>query len=335
MEKIAFAIEHYFQEALGQKVKVHLWRKQKELPFFLLDSYNFYEFKLLTNACLLMVAKKGLEVTPALVRKHWEQLLKKWDGPCIFVQETISAYNRKRLIEHRVPFLVPGNQLYLPELGIDLREHFRKLRNPKKFLSPATQAIIVYALLKKAKEKLNPSYLVKELGYTHMTMTRALDELEEASIGTVYREGRERFWVFEGSKRELWEQTKPMLRSPVKTRVWLKHKKPKIAAGLTALSYFTMINPPTVPVYAISWEEWKRWKKSEVEELPSSEEAAFELEIWYYDPHLFAKDSAVDLFSLYLSLQTNGDERIETAMEELAPVCIINDMQSFGHWSKK
>jgi len=141
--------------------------------------------------------------------------------------------------------------------------------------------------------------------------------LEDASIGTVYREGRERFWVFEGSKRELWEQTKPMLRSPVKTHVWLKHKKPKIAAGLTALSYFTMINPPTVPVYAISWEEWKRWKKSEVEELPSSEEAAFELEIWYYDPLLFAKDSAVDLFSLYLSLQTSGDERIETALEEL------------------
>jgi hypothetical protein len=30
------------------------------------------------------------------------------------------------LIEQKVSFIVPGNQLYLPDLGLDLREYFRQ-----------------------------------------------------------------------------------------------------------------------------------------------------------------------------------------------------------------
>ncbi len=29
-------------------------------------------------------------------------------------------------IAQKVPFIVPGNQLYLPDLGLDLREYFRQ-----------------------------------------------------------------------------------------------------------------------------------------------------------------------------------------------------------------
>jgi DNA-binding MarR family transcriptional regulator len=314
MENIVRALESYLQEVLGLKVKAYPWKGQNKLPFFLVDSYNFYEISLLKRSCLLMVAKEGTEVTPALVRKLWEEVLKKWDGLCIFVQSAISTYNRKRLIEHRIPFVIPGTQIFLPDLGIELREHFRTLRAPKKFFSPATQALVIFALHQTTYESLIPSEMTKELGYTQMTLSRAFDELEDAGIGTINRKGRERLWIFNGSKRELWEQTKPMLRSPVKLRVWIKDKKPKIFAGLSALAHFTMLNPPSLPVYATSWEEWK---KSGRQELPSPEGATFELEVWYYDPFLFANKNMVDLFSLYLSLEANMDERIESALEEL------------------
>ncbi|EFB40206.1 MULTISPECIES: hypothetical protein [Parachlamydia] len=42
-----------------------------------------------------------------------------------------------------------------------------------------------------------------------------------------------------------------------------------------------------------------------------------ELEVWNYDPELFAKDGIVDPFSLYLSLQESKDERVEGALEEM------------------
>ena len=52
----------------------------------------------------------------------------------VYVTGALASYERKRLIEQKVPFMVPGNQLYLPDLGIDLREYFRQrppLRTPR------------------------------------------------------------------------------------------------------------------------------------------------------------------------------------------------------------
>lgn len=63
--------------------------------------------------------------------------------------------------------------------------------------------------------------------------------------------------------------------------------------------------------------EWDAWKQSGVEEVPSPDGAAVEPEIWHYDLDLFAKNSIVDPFSLYLSLKAIQDERIESALQEL------------------
>ena len=136
--------ENYLLEVLGLKVKTRPWKGQSKLPFFLIDSYNFYEIILLKKSCLLMVVKEGVDVTPAQVRLHWEQAQRKWDGLCVYVQNTISPYNRKRLIEHRIPFVIPETQIFLPDLGIELREHFRALRAPKKHFRPATQALVIF-----------------------------------------------------------------------------------------------------------------------------------------------------------------------------------------------
>jgi len=58
-------------------------------------------------------------------------------------------------------------------------------------------------------------------------------------------------------------------------------------------------------------------KHSGLEELPESDGASSELEIWNYNPELFSKDGIVDPFSLYLRLEADGDERIESALENM------------------
>ncbi len=320
MKKLMEDLKHYLEEILALKIKVRLWAKQKELPFFLVDYYEFYEMDLLSQLCLLMVAKEDLEITPTTVQKHVEQVKKKWSGLCIYVHQGISSYNRIRLIKHRVPFIIPGNQMYLPELGMDLREYFKKIaKNNTRILSPATQAIVIYALLQEEPIKFTPSEIAKLLGYTVMTMTRGFDELKAAKIGQVHKQGRERTWSFIGSKKELWEQAKPLMSNPIKTHTWLKQttsiKKIKVASGLSALSHYSMLNAPFTPIYAISLDAWKNVLKDVI--LPSSEEAVAELEIWHYNPNLFAVEGCVDPFSLYLTLKDNNDERIESALDEM------------------
>lgn len=311
-------LEVYFYEVLSIQVEIRPSKIGSDFPFFLGSTYQFYEMSLFEHSCLLMQPKENIQVTPALAKKHWEQIQKKWKGLCIYIQSTISSYNRKRLIEHRVPFIIPGNQMYLLDLGIDLREHFRKpFSQAVDSFNPATQAVIIYALLHDLKEGLTPSSMAQKLDYSQMTMTRAFDELQAANLGEIIRQGKERRWYFKENKPELWKQAKVFLRSPIKNRTWLTKRKPLIVAGLSALSHFSNLNEPSLPIFAIGPAQWKALKNSSIVEVPSSEEALIELEIWHYNPNLFSKNKIVDPYSLYLSLENVKDERVETALEDM------------------
>lgn len=316
MHRLIEPLRDYFSKTLKIQLDIHPWTQNDQLPIVLNQFYDFYETRIFKSPCLLMISKENT-LTPAIIRKHVEQVQKIWNHPCIYIQEFVTPYNRQRLMEHHIPFVVPGNQMYLPELGIDLREHFRQLRSRSvKSFSPATQAVLLYVLQHKLKPYI-PSELAKNLSYTLMTMSRAFDELERANIGQVTKQGKERRWYFTGDKKELWNEAKSYMRNPVKFRTWIPDKKSGILAGLSALAEFSQLNPPELPVVALSFDQWKILKKSGIEELPSPEAAAIEVEVWNYDPDLFAKKNFVDQFSLYFSLNDNQDERVQTALEEM------------------
>jgi hypothetical protein len=320
MTKENILLKCYLYDILGIQITIHRWKEQNKLPFFLTNTYDFNEIQLLGHPCLLMSAKKNAEVTTSEVLKHQKLVQKQWDGLCIYLPNKISAYSRKQLIEHQTPFIVPGNQLYVPDLGMDLCEHYRKLRrHPIKHFSPSTQAVVIHVLLRGIQAHFTPSELAKTLGYTLMTMTRAFDELEMANIGEIKRHGKERWWQFEGGKRELWNQAKPFMKTPVKKHTWAIHTKPIAIAGLSALAHYSMLKTPKRPTYALGVEQWKIWKQEGIEERPSAEDSSFDLEIWHYNPDLFLskKSHIVDPFSLYLSLNLNVDERIESALSEM------------------
>ena len=137
-----------------------------------------------------MISKNDIELTPNTIQKHWQQVTKKWNDPCIYISNTISSYNRKRLIQHHIPFIIPNNQIYIPDFGFDLREYFKQQRIHKKFFSPATQIVIISTLLREKSEKLIPSELAAALGYSPMTMTRVFNELEAAGIGKLIKKER-------------------------------------------------------------------------------------------------------------------------------------------------
>lgn len=319
-KKLLQKLKLYIQEILQIQVTTRLWKRRDELPFYLLNLYEFYEIKLLEKSYLLMISKEDIGILPTEVRRHMNQVEKTWSGPCIFIQQTISSHHRARLIKKHIPFIVPKNQMYLPDIGIDLREHYTKMKTKKaKLLSPATQAVVLLALFDSQNKKYFTVELSKRLGYTVMTINRAFDELRATKIGEVQWEGKERVWTLSNSKKELWEQTKKIMRNPVRKRIWLREfepeRKPKVIAGLSALSENSMLNPPALPIYALSLNEYKNLAKDEI--LSSYEDAAAELEIWDYDPHLFQQEGCVDPFSLYLSLIDSIDPRIESALETM------------------
>lgn len=324
MQNLTKSLKSYLQDTLDVSVDPVQWEGAKRLPFFLRDLYRFYTFNLMNVRCLIMAVRGKEEQTPAVIRKHFDQIGNYWEGGQVYLAPQVTAYNRKRLIQQKVPFIVPGNQMYLPMLGIDLREHFRKSHSGGSLLSPSTQTVVLYALNHAPiAGELTPSCLANHLGYTVMTLTRAFNELEAAGLAEIRIQGRERKLRFNAPRRDLWEKAKAVLRTPVRKRVYLKHglmSLPGCMAGLSALAQYTLLAPPANPVIAMGASDFRELKKrNDIAELNGpGEPGVAETEIWSYTPGLFSNEQGlVDPFSLYLSLREIEDERVESALTEM------------------
>jgi DNA-binding MarR family transcriptional regulator len=256
--------------------------------------------------------------------KHALWLLGKTGLRCLFILDTVGAYERKRLIESKIPFLALGQQLYLPDLGLDLREQFSAPRRVNFKITPAAQVVVLAALLKRMDpwSEFTGASLAQQFCYTKMTMTRALDELRQLEL--VECEGERRFarhhFLVKG--RELWEKARPFLRSPVKKRFYADEWFPgcDFKAGESALEEMTMLAAPKRAIWAITSDEWKQIQKEPgLHIIPdvSKDLARAEFEIWHYAPRLLAENPLVDRLSLALSLESINDDRVQIAINEL------------------
>jgi len=312
------------------------WNEAAELPRYLTQTYNFRELTLLRTSCLLMLPTGKL---PALedVQRHLQLIERRAQRPVLLGLDSVTPTQRKRLIERHIAFVVPNRQLYLPPLGIDLRERFAaEPRQPSAVLSRSTQAILFAGLLGRWGSDAYSSQIARWLGYSAMTLSRARKELEEHELLVPALPGvsaTKHRWTLTVTAKELLleEKYRPILRSPVVRRVWLdRHHLPAEIfplAGLTALAEQTMLVAPSTQVLAISEARFKALTSSRTEIFEAPQPGCIELELWAYDPATVTDETApyVDSLSLYVSLQDAAihDERIAQAchrlIESLAP----------------
>lgn len=313
----------YLREILGVEAVFTPFTDLGRLPLHITESYKIAQCTLMGRE---FMALQGHDAgpTPAAMAKHADWLHQKTGLRCLFLLETVSAYQRRRLIEARIPFLAPGQQLYLPDLGLDLREQFRTPQRHSQSLSPAAQVVVLACLLRRLdpQSEFTGAGLAEQFGYTKMTMTRALDELRQLEL--VECEGERRFarHHFLITGRELWEKARPVLRSPVKKRVYVDEwfAGCDFKAGESALSELTMLGFWKHDTWAITSGEWKKIQTEPgLHMIPevSKDMAHAEFEIWHYDPRLLAEKPLVDPLSLALSLTHMNDDRVQIAIDEL------------------
>ena len=119
---------------------------------------------------------------------------KRWDGEVIYVTAGTDSARRKQLIDQKVPFVVPGNQVYLPMLGIDLREHFKSSPGSRGIVEPCGASCIPPSPAAPDKGALSPREMAECLGYAAMSMSRAFDELESTALVVVPAPESEGSW---------------------------------------------------------------------------------------------------------------------------------------------
>jgi DNA-binding MarR family transcriptional regulator len=322
-DSIQGSVRLYLGETLGIRPSFTEWEDSDRLPYTIRSGYDFCEISLLDRQFVAISPKDGEEFSAAKLAKHIAWIDQHYQKAGLFIAIGLEAYNRKRLIEQKIPFIVPGNQIYLPDLGIDFREHLRKVRKKPRQLSPSAQVVLLAKLLGKLTTEVWTATLLAEIfRSTKMTMSRVIDELEGNELIEARSEGREKQIHFKVTGRELWEKAQPILRSPIQKRVFVEKTDWSIGtiAGLSALSEQTMIVEPSRKVRALTSKEWKSLQiDANLRIIPeaSYDLAPIELEIWKYDPKVLSKSGLVDPLSLYLSLAHTDDERVEGALHDL------------------
>jgi DNA-binding MarR family transcriptional regulator len=300
---------------------VRPWAERNRLPIFLKQAYEFYLVKVLGRECLAIVDRGNDEVSPATIRRHTEHLLDKFPGDVIYVRDRVAAYQRKRLIEQRVPFIVPGNQMYLPSYGIDLREFYRRLHETPEAFSPAAQLVLLHLLLRSPTGRHTPNELAKCLGYSKMSMSRVLRELENRPFARTETVGRNRLLAIADDRQRVWKEALPFLRNPATKRCHVSRpNKPirGVTAGLSALAHYSMLSAAPQKTVAMTAARWRTIQAQlELKPASPSDTETITVEVWSYDPLILAEDDFVDRLSLFLSLRETSDERIEAALAEM------------------
>ena len=282
--------------------------------------YRICDGRIAGRHCVFLVTNDH-GATPSAIAKHVGLVRSAVDAIVVFVAPALSPHNRARLIRHRVPFAVPGNQLYMPDLAIDLREHFRARRRRRAdILSPAAQAVLFHRLLRLDEAATTPSLIAVPLHYSAMSIGRAFDELAETGLAQTERHGKERRLRFKAEGRALFDAARDLLRTPVRAERPISHVRGFGAlkrAGESALAELTDLSPPPLDTFAVAARDWKKTADHDGLFETDRDNADGIVETWAYDPAGLSGTHVVDRLSLYAQFRDHRDERVSLAAERL------------------
>lgn len=310
--------KRYLEETLDVSVQISSTDLFAQLPYFYSEYYRIYDLVLNGVSYLLCEARDILLAKQ--IRIQLSELESLMGKQAIFLNTEINTNLRRSLVENRVSFIIPNNQIYLPKLGIVFNEHYRNTFIAKERLSPAAQVILLRAILNHEYDLVTASEYAKSLKYTVMSISRAFAELQEYGLVSREEHWREKpfMWLFRS--RELWEKALPILINPVRRDIWIQSSEtlPYCLAGISALSKYSMINEDDFLTYAtISSIAKNNFDILEVSHGSRQADKVNQLQIWRYNPKLISNEDIVDRLSLYLSLKDSTDERIQISLDEM------------------
>ncbi len=150
----------YIDDLFGVRLTLHEYIDVNKLPVFLTQKYDFYLARMFENQFLIMYIKNDNELSLSAIKKH-KNKLENINYDVVLVIDRLSNYRRQSLIKNRMPFIVPGLQIYLPFIGIAYKEclenkYKKDILNDesvrKKKFTPAEQALYLDLIVNDTKK---------------------------------------------------------------------------------------------------------------------------------------------------------------------------------------
>ncbi|WP_367066886.1 hypothetical protein [Oryzisolibacter sp. LB2S] len=188
-------------------------------------------------------------------------------------------------------------------------------------LGPVAQQLLIALLLERLLAPVTIAAAAQQLGCSAASVSQAVKALEGCALVQSHTQGRERVVALRDAPASVWERGRSLLQTPVRQRLRVQRallpREPLAwRAAETALAQRTSLAAAAEPVFALGSRQW-RAMAVDIIPVPVPDVGTCVLELWRYAPQGTAAPGVVDPLSLYLSLQTSLDERVQLALDEL------------------
>jgi len=294
--------------------------------------YKIYTTRLLDTELVLVQLVNADNFSIAQTEKQIRNLNILFNKTVVLILEHVVSYKRSRLIKKKVNFIVPGKQLFLPEMLVDLKDGdvINSSFKEKQHFIPSAQVMVLYQILGLSEfwdiEKKSFKEIAFKLNYSPMAISKAVDNLQILDLITIAG-GKEKYVQFNYDKLKLWEiiEENDFWNYPVFKRVYIDELPVGINTwycNTSALSEYSDMNQSRQNYVAIARTEYNSLNKQNLLLNANPTEGNYCLEVWKYNPGLLAdtaifKELIVDPLSLYLTLRNIQDERIEMALDQI------------------
>jgi len=317
MKQIDAEVKNYLKSLFGKDVKIQDYTFPVNIPIYLEDGYHFQTTSILGTLFITMEPTSKEYRLPTLI-KHLAKASQLSGLSCALLLSSLRSTQRRALLAQKIPFVVPGAQVYLPFVGCAFTEKKTNTLRLPEAMAPGTQLAFLYLYYRKSSSAVTASQLAIKLQLSKATLTRAISALEQLGLLSIKEEGTKKLLSLAiASKRTLLDTAKPYLRSPVHQTIYLEEEPKKAFLGGTlALSRQTMLSASQKDGwYVISKDQAKELDSEAISEQDFLDFGGYPVEIWKYDPALLASGKIVDGISLILSFHQELDERTEQALE--------------------
>lgn len=282
-------------------------------------TYKFYDGEF-HGMPLLFAEPKGKVATPRCLSVTANNLTSLLQLPIVFLLPACPAYERQRLIDKDVYFVVSEKYVHLPMLLAN--ERVRKTKQAKA-LTPVAQYLLLYHLQIGSIEGMAARDIEDKIPYSYASITLGLTCLEDLGLCKKVTEASKRKVIhFDMKGMNLWEQAQPFFVNPVEERIYcdgLLSDDSFPECGINALAHYTRLNPDPERTIMMSVKQLRNFKSSEALVRPNEFDGNIIIEAWKYPPVTATgvKAEWVDKLSLAISLREDEDPRVEGEVERL------------------
>jgi len=309
-------LKAFIEEILHQDIEIIEYKDNDRLPLVIRGEYLLYTMVIGGQTCILAEPKQ--EFGLASLRKQQRKIAQLTEQYCVLYLKRLESYQREKMLEEGIPFVWEGHQIYMPFLGILLRQNETRTLKRCKTVSFLTQKLLLTAVYNQW-QNMTVTKAARIMDVAKMSVTRCYDEIESLEIPILLKKGRTRMISMGLDKKQMWSMIRPYMRNPMLKEYYLEQNQliglPK--SGISALCEYSMLDDNEYRTYAILKSQLSEFDIKNKKQVSKGEEpGCIVQELGYVIDN--QKEGVIDPLTVFLLMEPEKEEpRIDKALEDM------------------